>query len=123
MSNHSQLNDTCVICLEVFDASNNTVVNNDIFMKNLLCNCKYGVHTSCFNCWIHSNNIPIYDGHRCLICSSPVELKKSCGEHCHDFIIKYCQLDRCFKYINVKCLMYAGFMALTIYCIVLGNKE
>tara|TARA_A100001015_G_C14421202_1_gene492989 strand:- start:68 stop:520 length:453 start_codon:yes stop_codon:yes gene_type:complete len=58
--------DSCIICLDVFDKNNIMFDNVDNITIKKDCSCNYFVHITCLNEWLKDNE-------KCLICPKPID--------------------------------------------------
>lgn len=75
----------CIICYEIFDNMGAvTVCSKDIVIARE-CACNYIVHRTCWERWKEQRPFPNHDL-QCLVCASPVELRRSRCEIMSGFI-------------------------------------
>ena len=81
-----ELLEPCVICYDSEDATGSLPVKSSLFLQTNLCRCKYMVHNSCMMHWLAARpRTPSYDFMYCLVCSSPVERKRTIMERVSDW--------------------------------------
>lgn len=107
---HVELVEPCIICFEEFDDEGIAALCSKDIVVSRQCACSYMMHRACWERW--RNQRPTqYHGMRCLVCSSPVERRRSRGEIISEFFGTYeVQSARICKFI----VFVAGFAILLI---------
>jgi len=81
---HVELVEPCIICFEEFDNEGAAgLYSRDIIVARN-CACNYTLHRACWERWREQRPSRRH-GLRCLVCSSPVERRRSRGEIIAEF--------------------------------------
>ena len=85
---HVELVEPCIICFEEFDDEGVAALRAKDIVVSRYCACKYMMHRTCWERWMYERPSR-YNGPRCLVCSSPVERRRSRSEIIAEFFGTY----------------------------------